>query len=258
MAAGETGRAPVTDAVVIRRCEGLDELKECVALQRETWKFSDADLVPLRLFVVAQKIGGEVLGAFHGGRLLGYALSFPGVREGKPYLHSHMLAVRAEAQNSGLGRRIKLAQRERALAAGFDLIEWTFDPLEIKNSWFNLVRLGAIARRYSANQYGLSSSPLQGGLPTDRLIAEWWLRSPRVEALIASGALPACSVVGRVSVPLEIYRWKASAADRNKALAVQLRNREQLCAAFAQGLAAIGYERDSQGNGTFLLGEWAG
>src|SRR6202012_2433270 len=106
------------------------------------------------------------------------------------YLHSHMLAVLPEYRNAGLGRRLKLAQRDDALSRGFDLMEWTFDPLEIKNAYFNLERLGAIARRYNVNQYGITSSPLQGGLPTDRLVAEWWLKSKRVEQLLANGKYP--------------------------------------------------------------------
>src|SRR5437660_12162762 len=87
-----------------------------------------------------------------------------------------MLAVRSCYRNSGLGRRMKLAQRDDALARGFDLMEWTFDPLEIKNAYLNLEKPGAIRRRYTVNQYGVSSSPLQGGLPTDRLVGEGWVK----------------------------------------------------------------------------------
>ncbi len=246
----------MSDEVAIRSCQSLRELEQCMALQKETWGFSDAELVPLRMFVVAQKIGGQVLGAFARQELLGYALAFPGWRDGLPYLHSHMLAVRAGQQNSGLGRQIKLYQREDALARGYELMEWTFDPLEIKNAFFNLTRLGAIARRYNENQYGLTSSPLQGGLPTDRVVAEWWLRSRRVQRLLESGTLPEYEVEARVTVPAEVYEWKGSPADRHKALEVQTRNREQLQKAFSAGLSAVGYERDGQGNGTFLLARW--
>ena len=171
------------DSLVVRNCHDLEELRACVAVQKEVWNFSDADLVPLRMFVVAAKVGGQVIGGFDGKQLAGFAFAVPGVRDGRPYLHSHMLAVLESYRNSGLGRRLKLAQREEALDRGIDLMEWTFDPLEIKNAYFNIERLGAIARRYTVNQYGLSSSPLQGGLPTDRLVAEWWLKSPRVEGL---------------------------------------------------------------------------
>src|SRR5207248_5975947 len=136
--------------------------------------------------------------------VVGFGLSIPGYRDGRSYLHSHMLAVRQNYRNAGLGRRIKLFQRDDALARGFGLIEWTFDPLEIKNAYLNIERLGAIARRYNINQYGASFSPLQGGLPTDRLVAEWWLRSKRVEALLGSGKLPPFEVEETVTVPEEI------------------------------------------------------
>jgi predicted GNAT superfamily acetyltransferase len=213
-------------------------------------------MVPLRVFVVAQKIGGQVLGAFQGSELIAFAMSLPGLRNGHPYLHSHMLAVRAQYRNTGIGRRIKLFQREDALARGIELIEWTFDPLEIKNAYLNLERLGAVARRYTVNVYGITSSPLQGGLPSDRLHAEWWLRSRRVETLLREGAHPPVSAERTIAVPAEIYAWKASGAERHRAAEVQLRNREQFLQAFNEGLAVLGYERDAQGNGKFLLGRW--
>ena len=250
--AGAVGPEPI----VVRRCQADSELAACVDLQQEVWGFSDAELIPLRLFMVAQRIGGQVLGAFEGNELVGFALAIPGVRGGHHYLHSHMLAVRMTYRDIGIGRRIKLLQRRDALERGFELIEWTFDPLEIKNAYLNLERLGAIARRYNINQYGTTLSPLQGGLPTDRLVAEWWLRSKRVEALLAGGALPPFNIEEMVSVPAEIYDWKASEADRGRAAQVQERNRELLIAAFARGLAALGYRRDQDGNGSFLLGKW--
>jgi predicted GNAT superfamily acetyltransferase len=225
-------------------------------MQQEVWNFSDADLIPLRMFVVAEKIGGQVIGSFDNGEMVGFALSIPGSRSGRPYLHSHMLAVRESYRNSGLGRRMKLAQRDDALARGIELIEWTFDPLEIKNAYLNLERLGAIARRYNVNQYGITSSPLQGGLPTDRLVAEWWLRSQRVEKLLASGKVPACKAESTIEVPAEIYRWKARPDLRERARELQLCNREKFLGAFDRGLAALGYERDEKGNGRFLLGRW--
>jgi predicted GNAT superfamily acetyltransferase len=237
-------------------CHGLDELHACVALQKEVWNFSDYDLVPLRLFVVAEKIGGQVIGAFDAGELVGFVMSIPGARSGKAYLHSHMLAVREGHRDAGIGRRLKLFQREDALAHGIELIEWTFDPLEIKNAWLNIEKLGAIARRYNLNQYGISSSPLQGGLPTDRLVAEWWLRSERVESLLQSGKHPPLKPEMTIAVPAEIHTWKAAPQHRHKAEQVQARNRELFLDAFSRGLAVLGYERDAIGNGTFLLEKW--
>jgi predicted GNAT superfamily acetyltransferase len=244
------------DAVVIRHCQGLEELRACVALQKEIWNFSDAELIPLRMFVVAEKVGGQVMGAFAGSQMVGFALSVPGTRSDSVYLHSHMLAVRNEHRNSGLGRRLKLLQREDALARGIELIEWTFDPLEIKNSYLNIEKLGAIARRYNINQYGITSSPLQGGLPSDRLMAEWWLKSRRVETLLATGKNPPFSQQAAIEVPAQIYDWKASPETRGKAQHVQERNREQFLRVFDAGFAVLGYERDSSGSGKFLLGNW--
>lgn len=239
----------------IRRCQGIEELEACVRLQKEVWNFSDLDLIPLRLFVVADKIGGQVIGCFDEKEMVGFTLSIPGSRNGHPYLHSHMLAVREQYRNLGLGRKLKLAQREDALSKKFELIEWTFDPLEIKNAYLNIERLGAIARRYTCNQYGMSSSPLQGGLPTDRLVAEWWLRSRRVERILAGGtnSIRADRVL---EVPAEIYDWKASAEFRGKAREVQSRNREIFLSSFRNGEAVLGYERNQRGDGKFLLGKW--
>lgn len=244
------------ETVVIRNCAALEEWRACVALQKEVWGFADNELVPLRMFSLAPKIGGQVIGAFDGDTLVGFAYSIPGVHHGRPYLHSHMLAVKSDYRNSGLGRRIKLFQREDAIAQGYDLMEWTFDPLEIKNAYLNLERLGAIARRYNINQYGITSSPLQGFLPTDRLVAEWWLKSQRVETLVVTGSLPKFQEELRIEVPGEIYAWKAAEATREKAAQLQLRNREQFLKVFADGLACLGYKRDASGNGAFQLGRW--
>lgn len=247
---------PEIERITIRNCSGIDEFKACVALQKEVWNFDDLDIVPLRMFVVSEKIGGQIIGAFGGDHLVGFAFSIPGSRNGHPYLHSHMLAVREAFRNYGLGRKLKLAQREDAIAKGIDLLEWTFDPLEIKNAYLNLVRLGAIVRRYSVNHYGLSSSPLQGGLPTDRLVAEWWLKSRRVTNLLEKNEPPKFAIERKIAVPAQIYGWKGSDVDRPKAAEVQKRNRQEFLTSFRQGLAALGYERDAEGNGSFLLGRW--
>jgi predicted GNAT superfamily acetyltransferase len=247
----------VPDNITIRRCHGVDEMRACVELQKDVWGFSDLDLVPLRMFVVAEKVGGQVIGAFHEAQMAGFAMSVPGLRNGHSYLHSHMLAVRPHFQNAGLGRRIKFFQREDAIAHGIALMEWTFDPLEIKNAKLNIQKLGAIVRRYTVNQYGITSSPLQGGLPTDRLIAEWWLKSKRVETLIATGTYPPiANPETTIRVAAEIYDWKKKPETRDRALNLQGRNRELFLKAFRDGLAVLGYEVDPEGNGKFLLGRW--
>jgi predicted GNAT superfamily acetyltransferase len=251
-----TGKSMSIDVLELRSCSTLEEFNACVDLQREVWGFSDLDLVPLRVFSVASKIGGQVIGAWDGDTMVGFAFSLPGSHRRYPYLHSHMLGVKESYRNTGLGRRIKLFQREDAIGRGYDLIEWTFDPLEIKNAYFNLERLGAIARRYNLNQYGITTSPLQGFLPTDRLVAEWWLKSKRVESLLTSGHLPGFQPELQISVPAEIYAWKAEAGTRPKAAEVQARNREQFFQAFADGQSCLGYGRDDNGSGVFLLAHW--
>src|SRR5690348_5637731 len=127
-------------SIVIRKCNGIEDFGACVALQKEVWKYEDSDLIPLRMFIVVDKVGGQIIGAFEADSLVGYVFSVPGTRTGHSYLHSHMLAVRDSYRNRGLGRMLKLAQREDALKRGFELIEWTFDPLEIKNAWLNIMK----------------------------------------------------------------------------------------------------------------------
>ena len=208
------------------------------------------------MFVVADKVGGQVVGAFADAELVGFALSVPGHRNGRSYLHSHMAAVHERYRNFGVGRKLKLFQRDEALARNIELMEWTFDPLEIKNAFFNVRRLGAIMRHYNINQYGVTTSSLHGGLPTDRLVAEWWLRSQRVERLLREGTEPKFDSVKKIFVPAEIYAWKAAPENRGQAAAVQERNREEFLQAFREGLSVLGYERDDKGNGAFVLGRW--
>ena len=256
MAGVQTTRATVSDNIQLRNCTDVEEFRACVVLQKEVWGFADNELVPLRIFSLAPKIGGQVIGAWEEASLVGFAFSIPGTRNGYSYLHSHMLAVKSDYRNSGLGRKLKLFQREDAIAQGYELIEWTFDPLEIKNAYLNLERLGAIARRYNINQYGITSSPLQGFLPTDRLVAEWWLKSKRVESLLSTGEQRAFREEMRIEVPTEIYEWKADPATREKAANVQLHNREQFLKAFSEGLACLRYGREDDGSGVFVLGRW--
>jgi predicted GNAT superfamily acetyltransferase len=241
-------------AISIRALTDREHLKAVVRLQRQIWGFEDVDLIPLRLFVVANKIGGQVYGAFDGQQLAGFCMAIPGLKpDGKTYLHSHMLGVLPEYRNSGLGRQLKLTQRDDALARGIDLIEWTFDPLELKNAFFNMERLGAIVRRYVPNQYGTTSSPLHGGLPTDRCIAEWWLASPRVKATLAGQPFQRPAVEARIAIPVDIADIRA--AEPARARAIQQQACEQFRAAFDDNLAVIGFDKSEQA-GTYLIGKW--
>jgi len=255
--------------IVLRSCKGHDELEACVQLQIETWGYDQTDVIPRKAFLVAQKIGGQAIGAFDtdlpgsspegsAESMIGFAFSLPGVKTGRgeprAYLHSHMLAVREGYRNRGLGAQLKLKQREEALSRGIRLMEWTFDPLEIKNAFLNIHKLGAIVCGYHVDFYGVSSSRLQGGLPTDRLLAEWHLDSPRVTSILESRKAGPSIIEERITVPAAIYAWKASEAGREQALAVQLENRIKFQKAFSQGLAVLGFLRDAEGNGIFELG----
>jgi predicted GNAT superfamily acetyltransferase len=225
--------------IEVRRCASLAEYKACEQLERTVW--GEEITVPSPIFVVAVETGGQVLGAFEGSRMIGFTLALAGIHGGKPFLHSHMTAVLPERQNSGVGRMLKLLQREDALARGIDLVEWTFDPLELRNAYFNLVRLGAVVRRIIPNFYGITESPLHAGLPTDRLVAEWWLDSVRVKKILAGDAAPASKAAERIAVPADIGDWKHK--DQKQALEVQTQIREQFERWFRKGYVATGLER---------------
>jgi predicted GNAT superfamily acetyltransferase len=227
-----------TPEIEIRHCAALAEYDECVRLEHLTW--GEEIAVPSAMFVVAHHTGGQVLGAFSGGQMVGFTLALAGVRAGKPFLHSHMTAVLPGHQDRGVGRRLKLFQRQDALKRGIELIEWTFDPLEIKNAHFNLVRLGVVVRRFIPNCYGLTQSPLHAGLPTDRLVAEWWLGSERVKSILADDPLPAKGPVERITLPSNLDEIKAS--DSAAAARVQAEARAQFEKSFARGYAATSVE----------------
>src|SRR6516225_3790556 len=163
--------------MLIRPLTTFDQFEKCVELQREAFGSAERDLQPARLYRVQSLIGGLVLGAFDGDRLVGFNNCMPGIRDGKPYWHSHMLAVATEYRDAGIGSQLKLEQRAAALERGITLIQWTFNPLQAKNAYLNIEKLGVIVRRYEVEVYGPQSLG-----QTDRLIAEWWLDKPRLHA----------------------------------------------------------------------------
>jgi predicted GNAT superfamily acetyltransferase len=222
-------------------------------LQQVIWGFADSELLPVRFLVVVSKVGGHVFGAYDGPEMVGFCFAIPGVKPGKmPYLHSHMLGVLPAYHNTGIGRRLKLKQREEALSRGIQLIEWTFDPLELKNAFLNIEKLGAIVRRYYPNQYGTTSSPLHGGLPTDRCIAEWWIDSARVRSVLAGESTPR-NPQERISYPADIAHIRAE--DNPRARLIQQANAARFLYAFESGLAVTGFSRDEK-EGTYLLEKW--
>ncbi len=232
----------------IRPCRTLEELAACVCLQKQIWGYADIELYPQRLFVTLNKIGGVVLGAFsRASQLVGYVASLPAWRDGKRYYHSLSLGVLRQHENRGLGTALKFEQRKAALGAGIDLIEWTFDPVRAKNAFFNIVRLGAVARRYLPDHYGHVESRLQQGLPSDRLVAEWRLKSGRVRRALA-GKTPRATrkkPAAEVAIPSRIESLVDS--DPAEARAQQSAVGAQLQKCFARKLEITGFLRDERG-----------
>ncbi len=253
--------------IEVRPCRGLDQFRACMAVERRVWGAGDLE-VPLPIYVVAAETGGQVLGAFacsSGERaeaeIVGFTLALPGVRAapggrgtGEPYLHSHMTAVLPEWRGRHVGLALKLAQRDDALARGIRLVEWTFDPLEVRNARLNLVRLGAIARRFVPNCYGITASPLHAGLPTDRLVAEWQLDSRRVVACLA-GTPPQPANPVRIELPSETEKLRRDQPAAAREL--QARLAKEFEHWLGEGYAATSFEI-SAGRAAYLLEPWHG
>jgi len=251
----------------IRPLATIDEVRACEELQFEVWRMPDyREVVPLHMMVAVAKGGGLLLGAFDGGELLGFVFGFPGLTAaGRLKHYSHMLAVRPDAQGRGIGRRLKLAQRQAILDRGLDLITWTYDPLEARNAFLNLARLGVVCRTYIRDLYGAMADGLNAGLPTDRFEVEWWLASPRVAQRLAgeggpsSDGLPAANAARpaggllrpgrlelaldapliRVEVPADYQAIKAGAP--SLALEWRLATRQLFETYFSAGYTAVDF-----------------
>ncbi len=221
--------------VTVRPLTTAAEFENCVELQREIWGWADIDIMPVRFFVSDAHIGGLVLGAFENGRMIGFANTIPGVRDRMPYWRSQMMGILPGFRDAGIGARLKLAQRDHARRQGIRLIEWTFDPLESRNAYLNIEKLGAIVRTYEPNLYGSTTASLQQGLESDRLIAEWWVdeQRPRVEGDIR-----------RVYIPADIQSLKKQSLQ--SARDIQLRVRQQFLDAFQDDYFVAGFERKDE------------
>jgi len=229
-----------------------EEFERAVDLQKAIWGFAEVDLMPVRAFIVATKIGGQAFGAFDGDQMIGFSLAIPGIKPGpKSYLHSQMVGVLPAYANRGIGKTIKLAQRQDALKRRIDLIEWTFDPLELKNAYFNIEKLGAVVRRYVFNEYGSSSSHLHSSLPTDRCTAEWWVDSDRVQSALDGRPVNRPAIEATVEVPTAIAALRST--DLKQAREIQLTIGERFHKLFEMGLTVIGFDR-SEEKGSYLLG----
>jgi len=242
----------MADNIEIRECTTLDELAECVTVQRDVFALPEQELSPVRHFVVTKNAGGFTLAAFENGRMAGFVLSIPAFLRGERALYSHMTGVRPEYQSLGLGARLKWAQREQALARGVKHIKWTFEPVKARNAYFNLEKLGATVREYQANFYGTDYGTANGfGLASDRLIAEWDLESDKV-VMLSNGA----DFDGPPKPTAEITimnDWSALVSKSpGEAHAEQLRVRGEFQTAFEQDLIVRGFRR-SDDDPAYLL-----
>jgi predicted GNAT superfamily acetyltransferase len=245
----------MTSSIQIRKCTTLDEFHRCVEIQRQVWGESDLETEPYVTFVVANQTGGQVLGAFEGGTMVGFSMSLVGLRGNTPYLHSHMTGVLAEYRDRHVGRQLKLFQREEALSRDIRLVEWTFDPLETRNAYFNFNRLGGICRKIIPNFYGITSSALHRGLPTDRLLVEWNLTSRRVIAAISDIADDRNLAPATIHLPPEVEQWKQS-QQMDRLAEVQSRIRGEFQHWFAKQYAVTAI-RVAPGGVDYCLSPWS-
>ena len=188
--------------ITFRVMDTFDDFGKCVELQRATWGHDWTDVIPPSMLKVSQKVGGILAGAFDGQeRLLGFVFGLTGIRDGKPAHWSHQLAVIPEQRNSGLGRQLKLFQRDLLLSAGVRVMYWTFDPLVARNAHLNLNRLGARIHEYVPDFYkGETSSELHSGVGTDRFIVRWPLADARTKRALAGKAVTDYAVYGGAPV----------------------------------------------------------
>jgi len=245
----------MSDGIAVRKCTTLAEFEACVALQREVWGEEDLEIEPVTGFIVASETGGQVLGAYDGNKLVGYTLGLVGYRDGVIFMHSHHTGVHRDYRDHGVGRTLKLFQRDEALSRDIRFIQWTFDPLELRNAHFNLNRLGAIARHYKPNLYGITSSPLHRGLATDRLLVEWHLDSRRVIAAIGNIATQPSDAIGAaVELPAQLEQWKQT--DMPALAKEQDRIRSEFMNWFNRGYAAVGTFKTPTGT-AYQLVPWS-
>ena len=244
--------------IEIREVVTLEEFRICSDLQKEVFALPEIEVSPVRHFVITKNSGGFTLAAFAEGKIIGFGLSMAGMRGTERFFYSHLTAVVKGFQNSGIGAKLKWAQRDFALARDVKYIKWTFQPVLPRNAFFNLNRLGAVIEQYSPKFYGTDYPNLRGeverlGLDSDRLIAEWHLDSEKVTALSKGENF---SETARVVKTIEIPpNWTDMVkTDLKTAIAEQTRVKHEFQAAFAEGLICREFER-SDTNPKYLLSE---
>ncbi|HKP13298.1 MAG TPA: hypothetical protein VJZ91_14355 [Blastocatellia bacterium] len=240
--------------VTIRECVSVEDFQQCIELERAVWRDDDIGIMPIRLYMVSKACNAPTVGAFDAaGKLVGFVHTMLALKGRRVVYHSHLAAVIEGLRHKDIGYRMKLKQREFAIAAGVPLIVWTFDPLQSRNAHLNINKLGAVLRRYEKNYYGEGLSAVFGtDVPSDRVFAEWWVRSAHVEAALA-GVKPQVTEAVPVVIPEDIEPIRAHSAEEH--LRWRLRVRADFVRALEGGLIARGFERDSaSGTSRYLFG----
>jgi predicted GNAT superfamily acetyltransferase len=230
--------------VTIRECLSVEDFKQCIELERTVWHDDDVGIMPIRLYMISKTCNAPTIGAFdNAGKLVGFVHTSLALMGRHVVYHSHLAAVVEGLRHRDIGYRMKLAQRDRALQAGIPLIIWTFDPLQSRNAHLNINKLGAVIRRYEVNYYSAGiSSVFDSNVPSDRVFAEWWLSSPRVESALAGNPVEAIKETGTVEIPEEINTVRDASPEQH--LDWRIRVREQFQLALSHGDIVLGFARD--------------
>lgn len=230
--------------VTIRECVSTEDFQQCIELERAVWRDDDIGIMPIRLYMISKACKAPTIGAFdQAGRLVGFVHTMLALMGRHVVYHSHLAAVIEGLRHKDIGYRMKLKQREFAIDAGISLIMWTFDPLQSRNAHLNINKLGAIIRRYEANYYGEGLSSVFGAdVPSDRVFAEWWVRSPHVTAALG-GERPSVSDAQKVVIPENINNVAAHSTEDYSRW--RLRVREEFTTTLKSGMIARGFQRDS-------------
>jgi predicted GNAT superfamily acetyltransferase len=176
--------------ITYRELTSTDDLQKIVEMEMIVWAMEPIMAVPHNFLMALIHAGGVVTGAEENGELVGFGLAFPARLGSEWGLWSHMAGVLPPYQRRGIGVGVKFAQRQWALANGFQTIGWTYDPLQRGNANFNLRLLGAFSNIYHVNFYGVMLDSINAGMPSDRLEITWKLNDPRVIAAANGETLP--------------------------------------------------------------------
>ena len=234
------------EEITIRECLSIDDFQQCIGLERLVWNDDDIDIMPIRLYMISRTCNAPTFGAFTStNRLIGFVHTALALLNQNIVYHSHLAGVVEELRHKDIGYQLKLAQREHAKAANVPMIFWTFDPLQSRNAHFNINKLGAIIRSYKNNYYGEGvSSVFDSHLPSDRVIAEWWINSPHVEGVLSGNRPKVDSPKTEVEIPDNVDAIRSQSLEEH--LNWRLRVRGDFLQALAQGNIVRGFVRDAE------------